>query len=485
MPAHSSSPSSTDLEDQETNDKPTWEDKAAQQISEENTSKVNLVGAQILLAFAGHGVFYGGDVKNAYKLLKNPLDPDKLITDPSYKKQVERAAQLVARHEGRRLKKGLSKYSDTITRVKEALKTAEATQVQLNTAKAGFITSEKEGSYFHTVGQIYDLDEKQLAAVKQGAWRMVQENPSLSINDALRIQAEKISLGKVKKDVRDEAKESGKRLSRKKEEELIKKKLEDIRVKYENTTQGRRISERNQIDNIISKKTETIKGILSPQAQPQPVQTLSPQPISAPSSVQPSSVIPPPTVKPAPASKPSLKLSTVTPIQLSNLSSFLKNINISPITTGLKSFFALPKISTGLGKLSSFLPGVSNTGSSLLSQGANLLKSALPKALNLLKGLSPHVLAVSLGAKFAKPALIIVVTFLVLIIFYPIIFGNKTTSHVTPQAAIQAARKNQTYSWQVFENKYLVINPEENSFDNNFSNNQWHQFENKNLSLGK
>src|SRR4030042_2658507 len=144
MPAHSSSPSSTDLEDQETNDKPTWEDKAAQQISEENTSKVNLVGAQILLAFAGHGVFYGGDVKNAYKLLKNPLDPDKLITDPSYKKQVERAAQLVARHEGRRLKKGLSKYYDTITRVKEALKTAEATQVQLNTAKAGFITSEKE-----------------------------------------------------------------------------------------------------------------------------------------------------------------------------------------------------------------------------------------------------------------------------------------------------------------------------------------------------
>src|SRR3990170_4584724 len=111
----------TDATNQEEQQPQTYDDKLAADFYKDYSSQ-NELFKQVIIAFAMRGGQYGKEVIDAYNLLKKPLDPKKLVEDPVYKKQVERAMQLVKRHEGGRLKdEGKSKYKVEVRRTETAL----------------------------------------------------------------------------------------------------------------------------------------------------------------------------------------------------------------------------------------------------------------------------------------------------------------------------------------------------------------------------
>src|SRR3989338_5142056 len=98
---------------EESQEPQTWDDKQAYI----DFSSQNEAAKQFFLVFSAMGVSYSTEVIHAYSFLKKEkIDPQKLIDDPVYKREVARCIQLVKRHEGDRLnpETGKSKCKDTV-----------------------------------------------------------------------------------------------------------------------------------------------------------------------------------------------------------------------------------------------------------------------------------------------------------------------------------------------------------------------------------
>ena len=108
----------------------TYDDKLAENYRD--LSGQNAVFIQLTIALALKGSHDHREVLHAYKTLKNPLDPKKLVEDPAYRQEVERCLALVEKCEKKALKKGKCKLKEEIERTRFSLTQVKTTYQNLH-----------------------------------------------------------------------------------------------------------------------------------------------------------------------------------------------------------------------------------------------------------------------------------------------------------------------------------------------------------------
>ncbi len=413
-----------------------YDEQLAERLYADNSSQ-NRAVIEIFLALAGAGIGYGVEVRDAYALLAKSIDPHKLVTDHKYKKQVERAMKLVKRHEGNKLKTGTSKYSEVIPQTQKAIERTDATLSKLLTEKSSMLLN--DNLYLRRLQSAYNLDDKQLQALTYSAWEKIRENPSLSIKDALRIEAENFSLRQATKKVENENK--GKNLTKEEKKALVEKKLTEKHIAYETslkTTDAKTGEvksyadyENKRINALINTQVEENKQILTARFQPQ--STPSPQPAVLQSAT--------PTI--SPASSP-------------------KGFSLPHI-----SFPSIPKVSFGGlgGELKSVFGSgglLSKAGSSLAGMAGGALPKlasfALPPLGAALTALSAiDTLTGGMGSKLIGIVIIVAVSLPIIMILFlsSNTFSSNTASN--PTMLRVSVKNNNTISWAEFEKNFLTL----------------------------
>lgn len=286
MAAHQPPPSEEEENSQE-QAPPTYEDKLADKMQEGGFSGEQQTTIQAALALLFGASTHAIEIKQSLDLLRGEIDVNKLVTDPKYKAQIERAVQLTNRY-SKFVKKG--DLVEKVPKVEKVIKRTTACHNKLLAEKSSMLLN--DNLYLRRLQSAYNLDDKQLQAIKYSAWAKIQENPSLSIKDALRIEAENFSLKQVTKEVDNENR--GKKLTKSEKKAQVEKKLTEKHIAFETslTTTDAKTGEvksyadyeNKRVDEIIKKQVEENKQILateiSPKTSPVPQATI-PTPSSA------------------------------------------------------------------------------------------------------------------------------------------------------------------------------------------------------------
>lgn len=415
-------------------------------------SSQNKVAIEVFIVAAVMGVGYTKEVIDAYNILKKPLDPEKLIKDPSYKQRVERAVQLVKRHEGGRLKEeGNSKYKIEIRRTETAISQVNKVHEEQVKIKTSF-----SEPYAGSLKITYGLEDKEVESIIAAAKKRVKENPTLSMQDATRIEARNI----IRKRVVDQAKkESGYRaLGKKGKEEEVKKRLEQLDERFKSSTSTTALYENGRCDLLRRDGRNEVAQTLGVELKPQSIST-QPTPVPTPPPQQPTRSIQQPVISKIPFkfSLPSL-----------NLSKIFHPFSPSSLLGRLDSFLKLGTKTIN----SKILSGITRIGSKILGKvGSKAIGAAIGQALgSLLPGIGNAAAAFlsALGLddlilRFAFQAALFAVLVVVGVFVGVVILMNNQNSLFstnTPDNAMvipQVAQSPQIYSWREFEKKFLSM----------------------------
>lgn len=453
---------------------PTHEDTLADKLQEGGFSGEQQTAIQATLALLFGASTHAIEIKQSLDLLRGEIDVNRLVTDPKYKAQVERAVQLTNRY-GRLVKKG--DLIEKVPKIEKVIERTNACHSKLLSEKSAMLAN--DNLYLRRLQSAYNLDDSQLQAISYSAWAKIRENPSLSIKDALRIEAENFSLKQVMQEVEKENR--GKKLTKDERKALVEKKLTEKHVAFETsltTTDaktGQKKSyadyEQRRIDAIIKAQIEENKRILTTVTQP--VATPTPQPTTiAPSPPTP----PPPLVSPAPISPPGFSLPSFS--------------LPSGLTQGLGNMFGgLGKMFGGIGKgmgslfgkngmLSKGFDLATRLGKQLLNRGIDAFLPGAGAVIGKINDVIKSILGIDVEGLILKGAVVLVVAVVVIIVVVPIIIGISVFSYITGSNPVQVSMTNdKTVSWNEFNKQYLTINTE-----NQLS---WQQFEKGSLSPQK
>jgi len=453
---------------------PTYEDKLAEKLSGEGFAREQQVSLQVALALMFGGATYYKEVKNSYAFLAKEIDPEKLIKDPVYKRQVERALQLVKRHEGKKIADGRSRFSQIAPKVERAIERTNACHSKLQATKSALLLNDE--IYLNHLKETYGLDDKQLKAIKDGAWARARENPSLSMKDALRIEAEGFFVKQATTEVEKENK--GKKLSQREKETLVKQKLADKQSQYESavkTRLGQAKSEEEKIREIIASHIEENKQILA--AASPATTTPQPAPVTPPTPVIP----PPPSTMPLSAS-PAPKFSFPSFSLPAGLTQRLGN-----------AFGGVGKVFGGLGKglgsifgrsglFSKAFDLVSRVGKQLINRGLDAIVPGLGMVAGKINEVIRSILGIDVEDLILKGAVVVVGIVAAVVVILPIIIGVGVFSHITGANPIQVSLTNdRTIGWNEFNKQYLTL--EKDVFINKKIS--WQQFEKESLTPQK
>ncbi|OGG17550.1 hypothetical protein A3D78_01685 [Candidatus Gottesmanbacteria bacterium RIFCSPHIGHO2_02_FULL_39_14] len=172
----------------------TYDDKLAENYRD--LSGQNAVFIQLTIALALKGSHDHREVLHAYKTLKNPLDPKKLVEDPAYRQEVERCLALVEKCEKKALKKGKCKLKEEIERTRFSL-----TQVKTTYQNLHIFQTDLSRIYGLNIGQIYNLNNNQVEEVYKRALAVVKENPQLTLQESMRTEARNEAVRQVREEV--------------------------------------------------------------------------------------------------------------------------------------------------------------------------------------------------------------------------------------------------------------------------------------------
>ncbi len=432
---------------------PSSEEKLVQELEDGGLDQQNQLSFQAALALVFGASTHALEIKSSLDLLRGEIDIDKLITDPRYKAQIERAVQLTNRY-GRIVKKG--DLEDIIPRTQQAL-----ARVEILHGQTGQVKKSMSAQYEIELRSTYRLNDDQINNIREKALAKIKENPSLSMRDALRIEAREFFVKTVEKEVKDD-----KSVNWSKRKEEVEKRLDAKDKQFLEHPQTAKVYdvEKELCDKINNRGVEAIKQSLGREHNPPPG---------------------PPSTPPPPIPPPSLIIPSG-PIPRFNLPSFSLP---SGLTQGLSNVFR------GMGNgLGSFFRsgGLLSNG---LSGGLNLLKNA---GLRGLGALAPPLLAAQgalaaidlltggMGSTLLKALIIGVV---VVIIGLPLIIGVGVFSSITGDKPMIVTSTNyRDLGWNEFNNQYLTINLNNNldklrAGDTNQTT--WQQFEKDYLVLQK
>lgn len=481
MATHGQSPPTDEEAPQEETEQspPTYEEKLTREIEEGGLAPQQQISFQAFLGLAFGASTHALEIKSSLDLLKGEIDVEKLVTDPAYKAQVERAVKLVNRY-GPIVKK--DELIEKVPKIERIIERTNDCHSKLNATKSEFLLSDKY--YLQQLQKAYGFDEKQLKTMTDGAWARVRENPSLSIKDALTMEATNFSLKPVTKEVENENK--GKRLKPEEKKALIEKKLAEKQKAFETSltrpdaktgeVKSYAEYENKRIAAIIKTQVEENKQILSAKIPPETSTIPAPSSISAAPPVS----MPPPTMSPPSVSIPRFTLPNFSLPKLPNISlpPGLSNV-FSGIGDGIKS---------GLGSL--FKSGGG------LSKGLNLAKNAVTKLLPKLASFALPPLGAALtalsaidaltGGLITKGAAILVGGVAALVIVVPLIIGVGMFSSFTGSNPMTITSSNENpLSWHEFNKEYLTIendNQKDKLGAGDTNPITWQQFEKDNLS---
>ena len=191
-----SKPKTEETDSEKEQDQPlTYDEKLADLYRD--TSSQNAVTIELSIALAAKGIHFYLETLQAYKFLKNPLDPKKLVTDPDYRRRVERVLERVEGYEKKALKKGTSKIETEINRTKTSLNQVKTTYENLHNNHI-----ELSKQYGEEARRIYNLDEKQIEEVFNRSLTKVKEDPRLSLQQTIRNEARKEAVNAIRNEVK-------------------------------------------------------------------------------------------------------------------------------------------------------------------------------------------------------------------------------------------------------------------------------------------
>ncbi len=198
----------------------------------------------------------------------NSLDPDKLdakklLTDPKYRQSIQDNCAAVR---DSHFFYGLTKKKERgkVGNAEEALKQAKKTHLRLLVLKTNFGLNALQ-----SLISAYSLKPEEIEAIKKAAWARIKENPTLSINDALRIEAENLRIRQIRSEVEKEAKDKGERLTKKQIDERVEERtkgLESKKEEFETSTASLRTAEDEQTKAIVDSYQKDLeqKGVVTP-----------------------------------------------------------------------------------------------------------------------------------------------------------------------------------------------------------------------------
>lgn len=376
----------------------TYDDRLARDLYK-NYSSQNAITIQLTLIGSLSGITYTKEVINAYNLLAKPLDPQKLISDPKYSSHVERALRLVKRHEGGKLKKGTSKYTQTVKRTTVAFSQVKATHQRLNDNYLGLTKQ-----YGVDIRRIYGLEDKDLETVHNKALQRMKEYPNqFTLQEAMRLEARNASIQKTATEVESD-KSIGKRNKKQEAEKRVKElNLNDKNKEYLEATSKIADYEKEKRIKVINEGLQSVTSTLGAELKPA-VESQQPSITAQPASsvlipqtktakgAAPAVALSKPTAQVAPPlSQPTIAVPTIRqiepvvqpasspPLMPIPPSSALSTPPAKPVITLPK--VSLPRISFSgkIGKVVSSFNKVGDLGNMLGKFTGNLLKIGLKK----------------------------------------------------------------------------------------------------------
>ncbi len=441
--AHSQPPTDSEEENQQEESQydKSYEGKLTTDLYRNHSSQ-NKAALEVFIVLSSMGVGYTKEVIDAYNLLKKPLDPKKLITDPEYRKQVQRVLQLVQRHEGKSLKKGTSKYTYEVNRTKVALGQIRAIDSKLETSDKGFISQ-----FAIDAQRVYGLSDKEFELIKERALQRAKDYPGqFSPREALRIEARNISIARVAGEVQND-----KNVGRFQKKGEVNKRVDALEldkkdvVFLQDTTNHHELQKQAQ-EKITDEGIQSVSFTLGTESKPQPTTTPTPpaRPVQQP-------IIP---KIPSKFTLPKISLPSI------NLSNFFKPLGnlFSGLKQGLGSIFGKTTSFIGdkINPLKIAARQLINRGLDAIAPGLGLAFEGLNKVVKQFTGIDFEDIIIKFAlyaALFAVGS--IVVIFVLIIMGTDSLFSTNTASNpITINTTAQSS--TQKYSWKEFEEKYLT-----------------------------
>lgn len=481
MAAHGQLTNFNDEEPQEEQDQPTpsYEDNLAGKL-EEGFGQEQQISLQATLAIIFGASTHALEIRSSLNLLRGEIDINKLINDPGYKAEFERAVQLTNRY-GRVVKKG--DLVDIVPRVETAL-----ARVEILHEQTGKVKKDLSPQYEIEMRQAYGLSDEQLKTVREKALERIAENPKLSMRDALRMEAREALVKTVEAEVK-----SDKSITGNKRKEELEKRL-DIKDKaFLEHPQTAKIHdiEKEFCEGINNRGIEAIRDTLGREIQPTPSQ---PVPVaSAPLPIPTPPTIPPPTTSawPVISSVPIPGSYSLRNVPLPTLGGFKTGLNI------LGSGFG--KLLGGMGKfigrrgLGRFINLAANLGKRAINRALDALLPGLGMTVGKINDVIKSITGIDVEKTILVGAAILVGAVASVAIILPIIIGVGVFSYITGNNPLRLSYSNgKTIGWNEFNKQYLTVNNGALSLDfspverdRNDKEITWQQFEKENLTLKK
>lgn len=167
-----------------------------QRIQSENTGLITLGGV------IGFGVLSKGfegyhnahEIYKAYETLQEKIDPRKLFTDPEYAAKVRRSIHYAKIN----FLPGVRFDERMLQRASKALEITDLANERRFEFKMGLMDK-----YLPEVQKLYGLTDVEIMKVKENAAKQIDYNKNLSMQDLVRIEAQKIVRGNVVKEAHD------------------------------------------------------------------------------------------------------------------------------------------------------------------------------------------------------------------------------------------------------------------------------------------
>ena len=462
---------------------------------------------EMIIAAAYAGITYCGEMISAYHFLKKPIDPQRLLTDKTYKAQIERHLQLVRRHEdGKRIDGNNSKYSEIYKKTNDAVG-----QVNAIHEKQLLIKTSYTDNYLNGFKSAYGLNDLQAKAALSEATKKIKEDPTKSMHDALREEAGKMVKYRAEKEVKKELETDGslRGFNKKQKEKIIAEKINERIGEWDrdftNQTSTVKTFEDTNCQKLredgVKQVADTLGVELKPVTKPA-TQAVTQQPITQ---LQAQIVVQPlPSSQPAPIiTKAPHVLSKTPPRWLSSLNQVFSKIptvfNISnailnsAISKGkdllFKSGSVLKSAITKLGG-SLIKHAAVKLGLGVLTGGAATLISAgvdIARKIPIVGSMLDSAIRKTLDtALFIGKSTAIVLIAAVILIFFNFLSSNDQFQTNTPDNPLIIAQNpaNQiTAKWQNFESEYLLA--EEQPKPTQIVEFSWKSFEKKQLLPGQ
>lgn len=230
---HSNKPSNEDLSNQQSDQE--------EELKKQNDSQ--LVAFQMFGGGIIAGALYGRQVKN---FLNEPLDINKFIANPTYRKQIHDMAKSTDFWGGLFGKK---EWTERVKQVEAAKKIADKAKIgeQLVDFKKGFLNR-----YNTELQSVYGLNPEQITDVTVNALKRIEENPELTVSEAVRLEARNEVGKKISKEV-----DSDKSIAKKDRKEERQKRLDKLDNSFSSNTQAS--LNRNAEETVAREKIRPVK----------------------------------------------------------------------------------------------------------------------------------------------------------------------------------------------------------------------------------